>query len=179
MQLKKHKAYWMIFLMFFFVPLLFPANGYSAKEVVVTGMAPIMGNQAQARNQALQQALRSAVEQGIGTLIDSSTIVKNYQLLSDKIYSQASGYVKNYQVLSEGPSPDGQMYNVTIKAVVSTESIKNDLRAIGILRQQVGNPRFMTIYLPRTHSSAYRNSRAVIAAEQAIQGVFARKGFVV
>ncbi|SDN65651.1 Flagellar assembly protein T, N-terminal domain [Desulfonauticus submarinus] len=179
MKGRKMKLCWIIFFILFLLPMFITKNSFAIKEVVVTGMAPMMGNQAQARNQALQQALRSAVEQGIGTLIDSSTIVKNYQLLSDKIYSQASGYVKNYQVLSEGPSPDGQMYNVTIRAVVSTESIKNDLRAIGILRQQVGNPRFMTIYLPRTHSSAYRNSRAVIAAEQAIQGVFARKGFVV
>ncbi|MDQ7032332.1 MAG: flagellar assembly protein T N-terminal domain-containing protein [Desulfonauticus sp.] len=156
---------------------LLPAICLASQEVVVSGMAPIMGNIGQARSQALQQALRNAVEQGIGTLIDSSTIVKNYQLLSDKIYSQASGYVKKYQILSEGPN--NNMYRVTIKAVVSVENIKNDLRALGILRQQVGNPRFMTIYLPRTRSSAYRHSRAVIAAEQAIQGVFTRKGFVV
>jgi len=37
----------------------------------------------------------------------------------------------------------------------------------------------MAIYLPQTKSSAYRHSRAVVAAEQAINGVFARKGFVV
>ncbi|MDK2922278.1 MAG: hypothetical protein PWR24_1835 [Desulfonauticus sp.] len=159
--------------------LFIPNSSSAAKEVITTGMAPLLGNQAQARNQALSQALRNAVEQGVGTLIDSNTMVQNYQLISDKIYSQASGYVTNYQILSEGLSPDGQMYNVTIKASVSTESIKNDLRAIGILKQQVGNPRFMAIYLPQTKSSAYRHSRAVVAAEQAINGVFARKGFVV
>ena len=42
-----------------------------------------------------------------------------------------------------------------------------------------GNPRFMAIYVPETRSSAYRNSRVVKAAEQAINGVFAREGFVV
>lgn len=160
--------------------MLFSISMASAqKEVVTTGMAPMLGNQSQARNQALSQALRNAVEQGVGTLIDSNTMVQNYQLISDKIYSQASGYVTNYQILSEGLDPNGQMYKVTIKASVSTESIKNDLRAIGILKQQIGNPRFMAIYLPQTKSSAYRHSRAVVAAEQAINGVFARKGFVV
>ena len=164
---------------FFILSIAGFAHAGSAKQVVVVGTAPMMGNQAQARQQALQQALRAAVEQGVGTLLDSKTMVENFQVISDKIYSQASGYVNDYKVLSEGVTPDGQMYNVTIQATVSTASIKNDLRAIGILRQQVGNPRFMTVYIPQTGSSAYRNSRAVRAAEQAINGVFARKGFVV
>ncbi len=42
-----------------------------------------------------------------------------------------------------------------------------------------GNPRFMAIYVPETKSSMNRTSRVVKAAEQSINGVFARKGFVV
>ena len=49
----------------------------------------------------------------------------------------------------------------------------------GSMSMLQGNPRFMTVYIPQTGSSAYRNSRAVRSAEQAINGVFARKGFVV
>mgnify|MGYP006274158887 CR=1 FL=1 len=45
--------------------------------------------------------------------------------------------------------------------------------------QLQGNPRFMSVYVPQTSSSAHRHSRAVRSAEQAINGVFARKGFVV
>ena len=66
-----------------------------------------------------------------------------------------------------------------IRADVQTSSIESDLRAIGILMEQVGNPRFMAVYIPETGSSAYRNSRVVSAAEHAITGAFARKGFVV
>jgi len=169
----------------FFVSLFFIflvagfAHAGSAKQVVVVGTAPMMGNQAQARQQALQQALRAAVEQGVGTLLDSKTMVENFQVISDKIYSQASGYVNDYKVLSEGVTPDGQMYNVTIQATVSTASIKNDLGMGTTSSMLQGNPRFMTVYIPQTGSSAYRNSRAVRSAEQAINGVFARKGFVV
>ncbi|MBT3311555.1 MAG: hypothetical protein HN737_14075 [Desulfobacterales bacterium] len=43
----------------------------------------------------------------------------------------------------------------------------------------VGNPRFMAVYIPETKSSAHRNSRVVRATEQAINGIFARKGFTV
>jgi hypothetical protein len=43
----------------------------------------------------------------------------------------------------------------------------------------VGNPRFMAVYIPETKSSMHKNSRVVRSTEQAINGVFARKGFTV
>lgn len=150
---------------------LFVSTGYS-KMVTVVG-------QGMDRNNAIADAQRAAVEQGVGALIDSKTKVANFQVLSDKIYSRASGYVSNYNILSEGKTPDGSMYTVTIQADVQTASIKSDLRAIGILMAQIGNPRFMAVYMPETRSSMYRNSRVVRSAEQGINGVFARKGFVV
>jgi tRNA splicing endonuclease len=153
------------------VLLLFVSTGYS-KMVTVVG-------QGVDRKSAIADAQRAAVEQGIGTLIDSKTSVANFEVLQDKIYSRASGYVTNYNILSEGKTPDGSTYTVTMKADVQTASIKNDLKAIGILMAQIGNPRFMAVYIPETRSSMHRDSRVVRAAEQAINGVFARKGFIV
>jgi len=104
------------------------------------------------RQMAINDAKRAAVEQGVGSLIDSKTKMANFEILSDKIYSRASGYVTNYSILSEGKAPDG-VYTVTIQAEVQTASIKNDLRAIGILMAQIGNPRFMAVYIPETKST--------------------------
>ncbi len=146
---------------------------------VVFGQIVMAVGQGPSRQMAIENAKRSAVEQGVGTLIDSKTKIADFQVLSDKIYSRASGYISNYNILSEGKTPDGSMYTVTIQADVQTTSIKNDLRAVGILMAQIGNPRFMAVYMPETKSSMYRNSQVVRAAEQAINGVFARKGFVV
>ena len=128
---------------------------------------------------AIENAKRTAVEQGVGTLIDSKTKIASSQILFDKIYSRASGYITNYNILSEGKTPNGSIYTVTIQADVQAASIKSDLRAIGILMAQIGNPRFLAVYMPETKNSMHRNSRVVRAAEQAINGVFARKGFVV
>lgn len=150
---------------------LFVSTGYS-KMVTVVGHGID-------RKSAIADAQRAAVEQGIGTLIDSKTKVANFEVLQDRIYSRASGYVTNYNILSEGKTPDGLIYTVTMQADVQTASIKNDLKAIGILMAQIGNPRFMAIYIPETRSSMHRDSRVVRAAEQAINGVFARKGFIV
>lgn len=156
------------------VPLVY------GETVTVAGQAPIItSNDSQARQKAIEDAKRAAVEQGVGALIDSKTKVVNFQVLQDRIYSRASGYITNYNILSEEKTSDGSMYTVTIRANVQTASIENDLRAIGILMAQVGNPRFMAVYVPETKSSAYRHSRVVRATEQAINGIFARKGFIV
>lgn len=163
-----------------FMILLLSSSMTFGETVNASGQAIILnGNTVKAKAQAIQLAQRAAVERGVGTLIDSQTRVENFTLLSDRIYSRASGYVTKYEVISEEVSHDGSIYNVEIRADVQTTSIENDLRAIGILMEQVGNPRFMVIYLPETGCSAYRNSRVVSAAEHAINGVFARKGFIV
>ena len=163
----------------FTILLILPSMTFG-ETVNAKGQAVIVdGNTVKAKASAILLAQRAAVERGVGTLIDSQTRVENFEVLSDRIYSRASGYVTRYEVISEGVSPDGSIYNVEIRADVQTSSIESDLRAIGILMEQVGNPRFMAVYIPETGSSAYRNSRVVSAAEHAITGAFARKGFVV
>ncbi len=167
-------------LFFLFTILLLSPSMTFGETVTASGQAIILdGNTVKAKARAIQLAQRAAVERGVGTLIDSQTRVENFEVLSDRIYSRASGYVTRYEIISESISPDGSIYNVEIRADVQTSSIENDLRAVGILMEQVGNPRFMAVYIPETGSSAYRNSRVVSAAEHAIAGAFARKGFVV
>ena len=159
--------------LFFTILMLFSfANNALAQNVTVVG-------QGSTRQMALSNAQRAAVEQGVGTLIDSKTKVANFEVLQDQIYSRAQGYITNYNILSEGKTPDGALYIITIQANVKTASIKNDLRAIGILMAQIGNPRFMAIYMPESKSSMHKNSRVVKSAERAINGTFARKGFIV
>ena len=79
-----------------------------------------------ARDIALQNAQRSAVEMALGTRIDSKTLTENMQLIQDRIVSVSAGYVAGYDVLSEGPS--GDVYAVTIRATVK-ESIVDDTKA--------------------------------------------------
>ena len=160
---------------------MLPATVYGApKTIQACGMAQVkQGNLGQAKIQALQDAQRNAVEMGLGTLIDSSTLVDNAVLIQDRIYSRASGYVTDYTVTSEGPTPSGKAYETCITATVATADIKADLRAIGILKQRVGNPRFMVVYLPETSGTGEADSVVVKTAEQVINDVFLQKGFIV
>jgi len=116
--------------------------GGEGTEVLVEGVAA-SGDAGIARDHALKDALRKAVEQGVGTFVNSETKVRNFQLLSDKVYSQASGYVSSYRVIAEGP--DAGLYRVTIQARVKLDKIEDDLAGIGILLEEQGRPRIMVV----------------------------------
>ncbi len=123
--------------------LLTPANAQDTQTVSSDGIAAIVdGNTAIARDNAIGDALRKAVEQAVGTMVSSETVVQNFQLLSDKIYSQSQGYIQSYKVLSEGAA-EATIYKVTVQAVVSIGGLQNDLAALGLLMQRKGMPRVL------------------------------------
>lgn len=98
-----------------------------------------------AKDEAINRALRRAVESGIGALVDSETMVQNYQLLDDSIYSQVKGYVKNYDILSDNQGADG-IYRVRIRATVALAQLTKDLKALNIVRDKKNNPRVMVVF---------------------------------
>ena len=120
-------------------------SGVNEIEILAEGVAALefQGGVDTARDQALDDALRKAIEQGVGAYIDAETRVENFQLISDEIYSKARGYVSSYRIIHE--EQDGDLYIVVIRAVVNTTGIENDLAAIGILLRRQGRPRVMVI----------------------------------
>ena len=98
-------------------------------------------NTATARDQAIQDALRLAVEQAAGTMVSSETLVQNYEVLRDQIYSQSQGYIRHYEVTDE--SREGNLYRVTVQAAVATGNLKSDLGALGLLMARKNKPRVM------------------------------------
>ncbi len=164
---------WMITMLLSLVVVLAASALADAQQTIVAAGMGV------SRTAALEDARRKAVEQGVGTFIDSHTQVANFVVLHDKIYARATGYVTRETIVSEGTAADG-LFVVTIRAAVQAEAIKNDLRALGILLSQIGNPRTLTIYQPvNPANSMPRNSRLVNAAENSINGVFVPNGFLV
>jgi len=99
------------------------------------------GNKAMARDQAIRDGQRIAVEQAVGTMVASETLVQNYEVLRDQIYSQTQGYIKDYTIIEE--KEEGSLYRVTLKAQVARGSLENDLMALGMLMQRKEMPRIM------------------------------------
>lgn len=109
------------------------------QTVVAEGMAGVQGDPAIARDNAIQDALRKAVEQAVGTMVASETLVENFQVVKDNIYNKSAGYIKEYKIVKESPGKD--LHTVTISAVVGTGDLKNDLGALGLMHARVGKPR--------------------------------------
>lgn len=65
----------------------------SAKNVTVEGYGV-------SRDAAIHDGLRQAVEEAIGTLVDSQTIVQNYSVLQDEVYTKSQGFVSDYSILN-------------------------------------------------------------------------------
>lgn len=144
----------------------------SGQTIESQGVAAIVqGNLDISRDKAIEDALRNAVEQATGSLIENETLVENYQVLSDKIYSQSRGYVQSYEVLSEGE--DQGLYRVTIQATVASGELKNDLRALNILMRQVRKPRVMVLF----EESMSEGVNSGKLAEDAISKVLLERGF--
>ena len=86
-----------------------PAGAGDATEVTAVGQAAIMSNDvSMARDKAIEDALRKAVEQAVGAMVSSETVTQNYELLSDKILSKSKGYVRSYKIATEKKGDDGE-----------------------------------------------------------------------
>ncbi|MBC7542229.1 MAG: flagellar assembly protein T N-terminal domain-containing protein [Candidatus Sericytochromatia bacterium] len=103
------------------------------RSVTAVGEAPIEGSVDTARNQAINQAKRAAVEQSVGVFVNSETKVQNFQVLSDSIYTKANGFVSDVKVLDE--QKKGGTYWVKIAATVSVLPLAQQLKGLGVLRQ--------------------------------------------
>ena len=113
------------------------------KNITVEGVAAIHKSEAIARDQAIDDALRQAVSQAVGTLVHAESIAHNHRLLNEEIYAQTRGYVQEYRIIDE--RRDGNMLRVTMRAIVNTGALQKKLAAIGILYWRIKKPRFMVV----------------------------------
>ena len=118
-----------------------PAALPETQTVTVTGRSAMPGEIA--RDEAIRDALRNAVEQAAGVFIQSQSETQNYQLLYDVILSRARGFVRSYDVLEEGRNPETGVYSVTIKAVVVARQVADQWLDVRSLLLQKGMPRMM------------------------------------
>ncbi len=160
------------------------ASAQESKTVAAEGVAAIQKGQVDiARDAALEDAQKRAVEQAIGILVDSQTQVENYQLISDKILSQTKGYIKRYNV--SGEVTEGTLLRVRINAEVSLGKLSDDLSGIGILLGQMHKPRTMVMIAEQNIGHEWNawwwglhgQQTDVGVVENTIMDKFTQKGF--
>ncbi len=168
------KKYGIPFVVLMCLFLGFPVS--TQARTIGKGSATIFSNNdASARKQALRNALRDAVKQGVGVMLDSQTIVKNWAVIRDEVYSSARGFVKNYKVIKD-EKKDGSWY-IEIDAEVSSGDLKDKLSALHILHQKMGNKRLMVVYHPDHPDALPREHSAVLSALTSIPSELNQSGF--
>lgn len=146
-----------------------PPKGGGVKKVTVVGQAAADAKGAE--EEAVQKALRKAVEEAAGVFIASQTQTENFQLVKDRVMAKAAGFVFEHKILKKWV--DNGILNVQVYAVVSLDRFADEWAAIreALLTEKM--PLFMVI-VPEEINGNYDAGHA---AEGAILKVFLDKGF--
>lgn len=121
-----------------------PEIATATETVVVQGESPVYDNKIiPARKDALEDAFRNAVRKVLGTLVTAESYTQNAVSIDDSIVTRAKGYVKTYDILEEQRNHDSII--VKVKVTISVMPVKNDLDALRILIESMGNPRIVVI----------------------------------
>jgi hypothetical protein len=111
------------------------ASGVRADEpekfdlIIVTGVG-LTAESAKAN------AVRNAIEQTVGTYITSEVMVKNSELISDKILSYSGGFVKDTKVISQNMTTDG-LFTLKIETFVFATKIRSKLDELKIKMKKI------------------------------------------
>jgi hypothetical protein len=147
--------------------LVLPGFAFSAEKKVITE-----GISVTSKADAIRQAQRAAVEEGVGVFIHSETESSNYVLQKDKILAKTSGYVTSYKVIEESSKQND--FFVKIEATVSLDKIKDDLMAMKILLESMERPKLMVLIEEDYIDMTKPNMRI---AETELNSQLAAKGF--
>jgi hypothetical protein len=174
----------LLFILYVTILPLVPAWSQETITVTAEGVADIPKNSMEmARNIALEDAQKRAVEQVIGIMVVPQTRIKYYQSISDKILTKNKGYIKQYHVIGE--IIDSGLLRVKIDADISLSRLSNDMTNIGIALVQMPTYRSIALITEKNigreryawwcASSETINNMGV--AENALIDIFTQKGF--
>ena len=140
-----------IFYLVMILTLLFCQVAW-AKDVIVDGYGP-------SRDDAIRDALRLAVEQAVGTLVDSQTVSNNNQIITDEIYTKSQGFVRDYHIIKEHNT--GGTYTISANVSVDVEpnsALYTKLTKLKLIEVALRDPRIAVIIPEFYQSSALPSS---------------------
>jgi len=104
-------------------------EGAGSVSVEVTGI----GKDA---DSSLRNALYQAVEQAVGAYVDNETVIKNEEVIHEKLLSVAQGFVEKYEVIQPPRERrDGSgVWETRVSASVKRSEVGAALRAAGVMQ---------------------------------------------
>ncbi len=156
-------------LTFLVIFLLFYNVGKASTTVIAEGVGEIIHEKkARARDEALNDAFRRAIEKVIGTYVSSETKTRNMKLIKDEIFLHSQGYITNFEIISE-QEQEG-VYKVKIKAWVKPVPLKKDLARV---INTCGDPK-MVVFIRETNLGKVQPFSTIGAS---LRSYFQDKGF--
>lgn len=102
-----------VFLLLLLLPIISVTTKGQIKEVEL-----VVNATGSSKEGAINNALRSAIEQSFGAFVSANTVLLNDELVKDEIVTVSSGTIKKYTELSDIALPNG-LYAVSLKVLVS------------------------------------------------------------
>jgi hypothetical protein len=115
--------------------VLLPGESFSREDgnvvIDVENSVPVKDEAvAEARSNAIQGALQKAAEQATGSWLTPEIMREKAKTLRGNIFLKADQYIQNYRIISENAYAG--VYTLIVRVTVSLDSIKNDLRTLGL-----------------------------------------------
>lgn len=120
------------------------ASGQVVRQVRACGEAA--GLDANAAEDAKNQALRAAVEQACGTLIQAESKAEDFELIYDEVIARSAGFVTEFQVVSTERLAAEGITRVTVLAKVSTKRFSDAWAAARVTIERQNNPRVVLLF---------------------------------
>lgn len=98
--------------------------------------------QGSTERQAINTALQQAVEMSLGSEIENTTLVENYQVIRQQIIKHTKGFVRSYDIIASTKNDQG-LYDVHVRAEVDQGSLVDSQKALLSLMKMAANPRIL------------------------------------
>ncbi|MDE6460234.1 MAG: hypothetical protein K2K52_05295, partial [Paramuribaculum sp.] len=108
------KSIFKVITLLFVLAVSVPTFAQNNEEITLT-----VSSDGPTKDEAVKNALRSALEQAYGAFVSANTTILNDEMVKDEIVTISTGAIKEYKIVSESEKPEGKGYMVTVKATVS------------------------------------------------------------
>lgn len=146
--------------------------------VRATGTHSLDVGREKAREGAIEDALRAAVQRSSGRLMGSDSLAAYSGILGSEVLPRARGYVRDFTVSGERDS--ARVLLVDIEAHVARGVLEEDLMALGILQPAWAHPRVMIVVEEDAHGAEFAipgGGREPTHSEMSLQGMLTERGF--
>lgn len=126
------------------------------------------------KDSAVRDAMRNAVEQVVGTFVDSRTLVDKSAVALDEIYAKSQGFVKDVKIISE--MPDAAGYRVTARVDVDSNPNSQLMDRLSMI-MMLNDPRIAVVTEYYGDSRGRLREKYPIICEAAMNNKLVELGF--